>query len=31
MARTLSRRTLCIGAGATLAMAGMGSLRYLGS
>lgn len=28
---SLSRRTLCIGVGATVAMAGLGSLRYLGS
>ncbi len=27
----LSRRTLCIGVGATVAMAGLGSLRYVGS
>lgn len=28
---SLSRRTLCIGVGATVAMAGLGALRYVGS
>lgn len=27
----LTRRTLCIGVGATVAMAGLGALRYVGS
>lgn len=28
---SLTRRTLCIGVGATVAMAGLGALRYVGS